>query len=133
MNRAVSGLLAFLLVAGVTAVAQDSPGGDPPAGGGLMAKLRDDLKKGVENGHLTDTQKETLKSAGVTLREAAQAKQNDETVDRKAVKKAFSDIKKIVDSDAFQPEDQAAIKTDIQAIKDKARESRGGRRGLFRR
>jgi len=95
---------------------------------GPAAKLRADLIKAVQNGHLTDAQKTSMQNAGTTLREAARARQNGEKVDRDAVKKAFSDIKKVVDSNAFQPEDKQAVKADLEAMKEKAREARGGRR-----
>lgn len=104
-----------------------------PAGNGAGAKLRADLIKAVQNGHLTDAQKTSMQNAGSVLREAAKARQNGQQVDRNAVKKAFSDIKKVTDSDAFRPEDKQAVKADLEAMKEKARESRGGkRRGIFR-
>lgn len=37
-----------------------------------------------------------------------------------------SDLKKVTDSDAFQPEDKQAVKADLEAMKEKAKESRSG-------
>lgn len=131
MNETVLALLGVFLMAATFSVAQD--GSAEPSTNGPGAKLRADLVKAVQNGHLTDDQKKSMQSAGAALREAAQARQSGEKVDRAAVKKAFSDIKKITDSDAFQPEDKQAVKADLEAMKEKAKESRGGRRrGLFR-
>jgi len=85
-------------------------------GNGSGAKLREDLRKAVMNGNLTDPQKSTLQQAGAAMREAAQAKQNGGSVDRDAVKKTMSDIKQIADSGAFQPEDAQAVKADLAAM-----------------
>jgi len=124
-------LLTVLLSVATFAGAQESSA--EPAANGPGAKLRGDLIKAVQNGHLTDEQKASMQNAGSALREAVKARQNGEQVDRAAVKKAFSDIKKVTDSDAFRPEDKQAVKADLEAMKEKARESRGGRRrGLFR-
>jgi hypothetical protein len=50
------------------------------------------------------------------------------------VKNAFSSIRKVVNSDAFTPEDKEAVKADLEAMKEKAKESGGGRHhGLLRR
>jgi hypothetical protein len=131
MNRIGFALFAVLLSLSGIAGAQDSSA--EPAQNGPGAKLRADLKKAVQNGHLTDEQKSSMQNAGATLRRAAEARQNGQKVDREAVKKAFSDIKKVTDSDAFQPEDKLAVKADLEAVKEKAKEGRGGkRRGVFR-
>lgn len=132
MNKIVFVVFAILLgLSASIAVAQDNS--SEPARNGPAAKLRADLTKAVQNGHLTDAQKSTMQSAAASLREAAQARQNGEKVDRDAVKKAFSDIKNVVNSDAFQPDDKEAVKADLEAMKEKAKEARGGRhRGPFR-
>jgi len=131
MNKILFGV-ALSLCLSCLAGAQDSL--PEPAKDGPGAKLRADLIKAVQNGHLTDEQKSSMQNAGAALREAAKSKRNGEKVDRDAVKKAFSDIKKIVNSDAFQPEDQQAVKADMEAVKEKVKEAGGGRRrgGLFR-
>ena len=125
MKRLVPMASAILLCA-ITSivVAQDTSA--EPAKEGPMVKLRADLIKGVENGHLSDAQKTTMQNAGAVLRKVAQARQSGGSVDRSAVKKALSDIKGIVNSDAFEPEDQAAVKADLEALKEKAKEARQG-------
>jgi hypothetical protein len=131
MKRMGFALFAVLLSLACMTAAQDNSAEPPQNGPG--AKLRADLKKAVQNGHLTDEQKSSMQSAGAALRQAAEARQSGQKVDRNAVKKAFSDIKKVADSDAFQPEDKQAVKADLEAMKEKGKEARGGRRrGIFR-
>lgn len=129
--KTASVLLTALLFFAAFAGAQDDSA--TPAANGPGAKLRADLIKAVQNGHLTDEQKSSMQNAGAALRAAAQARQSGEKVDRSSVKKAFADIKKVTDSDAFRPEDKEAVQADLEAVKEKVKESRGGRRrGLFR-
>lgn len=95
-----------------------------------FGKLRSDLATAVKNANLTGDQKKTLQDAGDRLRAAGEARQSGGKIDRGSVKKAFSEIRKVAESGAFQPEDSAAVKADLDAL----RESRGGsRRRLFRR
>ncbi len=133
MKRVIFGRIAILLLAvNSIAIAQDAA--SDATKNGPMTKLRADLTRAVQNGHLTDTQKNIMQHATTTLRQAAQDRQNGEKVDRDAVKKALSDIKEIINSDAFLPEDKEVVKADLEALKEKVRESREGRRpGLFRR
>ena len=132
MKKIVFLVLAILLGT-LTSIAVAQESSSEPAQDSPAAKLRTDLTKAVQNGHLTDAQKSSMQSAAASLREAAQARQNGEKIDRDAVKKAFSDIKNVANSDAFQPEDKAAVKADLEAMKEKAKEARGGRRrGPFR-
>ena len=127
------GLVVFAVMFCLVCLAGAQDGSSEAAKNGPGAKLRADLIKAVQNGHLMDAQKSSMKNAGAALREAASARQNGQKVDRDAVKKAFSDIKKVVDSDAFQPDDKQEVKADLEALKEKVKESRGGRRhGLFR-
>ena len=131
MKNIVLVLLAAVLLFAPLAGAQESSGDAAATQPG--AKLRADLVRAVQNGHLTDEQKSSMKDAGTTLRDAVTARQNGQQVDRAAVKKAFSEIKKVTDSDAFRPEDKQAVKADLEAMKEKAKDAGGGRRrGLFR-
>jgi hypothetical protein len=100
------------------------------AGDGPLTKLREDLAIAIRNANLTDSQKRTLDDATSRLREAAQSKQSGGKVDRKSVKKALSDIRKIAESGAFQPSDLAAIKADLDTLRDAGGRSR---RGVLRR
>jgi len=132
MKQIILGMiLAMLWSAGPLAAQQNDNTASAPAPSGPGAKLRTDLAKAVQNGNLTDAQKKTLQDAGTKLREAAQARQNGEKPDLSSVKKALGDIKKLADSGAFQPDDAAAVKADLDAMK----QGRGGngRRGIFRR
>lgn len=126
MNKIVFGVFAVVLCLSCVAGAQD--GSSEPAKDGPGAKLRADLIKAVQNGHLTDEQKTSMQNAAAALREAGKARQSGQKVDRDAVKKAFSEIKKVVNSDAFQPQDKQAVQADLEAVKEKVKESRGGRR-----
>lgn len=60
---------ALLLCLSSLAAAQD--GSTEPANDGPGAKLRADLVKAVQNGHLTDEQKSSMQNAATALREAA--------------------------------------------------------------
>jgi len=133
MKMAFSTIAIFLLVATTIAVAQGNSGESSSSSNGPAAKLRADLIKAAQNGHLTDSQKDSMKNAAAALHKAAQAKQSGEKIDRDEVKKAMSDIKSIINSDAFQPEDKAAVQADLEALKEKAKEARGRRgRGPLR-
>jgi type II secretory pathway component PulJ len=129
MKRAVVGLIVVLFFAIASiAVARADSGASATSADSPMAKLRVDLRKAVENGRLSDAQQETMRNVAATLRQAAEARQQGQKVDRGAVKKAFSDIKDITNSDAFQPEDKQAVKADLEAVKEHAKEARAQRR-----
>jgi pantothenate synthetase len=116
-----------MFAAALTAGPQDQQQAAPPnqtAG----ARLRQDLAKAVRNATLSDDQKKTLQDAGSRLREAREARQNGEKVDRGSVKKALDEIRQVTESGAFTPEDEAAVKADLDAL----RGSHEGRRHLFR-
>lgn len=123
-------MLAILWIAGPMAAQQNGNSTNASAPSGPGAKLRTDLAKAVQNGHMTDEQKKTLQDAGAKLREAAQARQNGDKPDLSSVKKALGDIKKVAESGAFQPDDAAAVKADLEAMQ----QGRGGqgRHRLFR-
>ena len=132
MKKLACAVLLFLACAPLLA-AQTTTNSTSDSNGTPTSKLRDDLRKAIQNGNLSDQQKTTMQNAGAALRAAAEARQNGEKVDRSSVKKAFSDIEKVTNSNAFRPEDQQAVKADLEAIKEKASQARGGRRhGLFR-
>lgn len=95
---------------------------------GPAAKLRQDLATAVQNATLSDDQKKTLKDAGSRLRAAREARQSGETIDRGSVKKALAEIRRVSESGAFKPEDGAAVKADLDAL----RSPHEGRRRLFR-
>jgi hypothetical protein len=119
--------LTGMFAAALTAGPQDQQQAAPPnqtAG----ARLRQDLAKAVRNATLSDDQKKTLQDAGSRLREAREARQNGEKVDRGSVKKALDEIRQVTESGAFTPEDEAAVKADLDAL----RGSHEGRRHLFR-
>ena len=116
-------LFAVALVAGPQGQDQSTPPSNGPA-----AKLRQDLATAVRSAKLSDDQKKTLEDAGSRLREAREARQNGEKVDRGSVKKALAEIRKVAESGAFKPEDEAAVKADLDAL----RGSHEGRRRLFR-
>lgn len=127
MRMQMRGLAAaFVCAAGLLAAGQDPPAPQTPApvSSGPMARLRADLATAVKNGKLTDAQKKTLEGAGAKLREAGEARQRGGKVDRGAVKKALGEIRKVAGSGAFQPVDAAAVKADLDAL----RELGGGQR-----
>jgi hypothetical protein len=120
-------ILTGLFAAALTAGPQDQQQSAPPnqrAG----ARLQQDLAKAVRNATLTDDQKKTLQDGGSRLREAREAKQNGEKVDRGSVKKALGEIRQVTESGAFKSEDEAAVKADLDALGG----SHEGRRRLFR-
>jgi hypothetical protein len=116
-------LFTVALSAGPQGKEQSAPASDGPA-----AKLRQDLATAVRNGTLNDDQNEMLKDAGSRLREAREAKQNGDQVDRDSVKKAFAEIREVTQSGAFKPEDEAAVKADLDALQN----AHQGRKRLFR-
>ena len=124
MRRILCGAIAVAIALCAAVVAAQQNGNGPGA------KLREDLRKAVMNGNLTDSQKTTLQQAGAAMREAAQAKQNGGSVDRDAVKKAMSDIKQVADSGAFQPEDARAVKADLAAMQNAFDKGKRTRRPL---
>lgn len=69
-----------------------------------------------------------MQNAATRLRQAAEARQNGRKVDRDTVKKALTDIKGVIDSGAFRPEDQEAVNADLEALKEKIHSARGRRR-----
>jgi hypothetical protein len=119
----VSGLFAAALVAGPQNQEQSAPPASGPA-----AKLRQDLTKAVRNATLRDDQKKMLEDAGSRLREAGEARRSGEKVDRGSVKIALGEIRKVTESGAFEPEDEAAVKADL----DNLREAHKGPRRRFR-
>jgi len=126
-----SAVVALLCAAGPVAAQQNGPDSGASQPSGPAAKLRTDLAQAVQNANLNDDQKKMLQDAGEKLRKARQARENGEKPDRGSVKKALDEIKKVSDSGAFQPDDAAAVKADLEAMQ----QNRGGRgrRRLFGR
>jgi len=118
-----AGLFAVALVAGPQNQEQSAPAANGPA-----AKLRQDLTKAVRNATLRDDQKKMLEDAESRLREAGEARRSGEKVDRGSVKTALGEIRKVTESGAFAPEDEAAVKADLDAL----REGHNGARRRFR-
>jgi pantothenate synthetase len=117
-------LFAVALVAGPQG--QEQPA-QPPSG--PAAKVRQDLATAVRNATLSDDQKRALEDAGSRLRAAREARQSGDKVDRKSLKKALDEIRQVSESGAFKPEDQAAVKADLDALQ----ANHEGRPRLFRR
>lgn len=127
MKQHMYGLAAALILSvGLLGAPQDTPA----TGSGPMAKLRTDLATAVKNANLNDSQKKTLQDAGARLKAAGQARQDGNKVDRGSVKKALEEIRKVAESGAFQPDDAAAVKADLDALKQASGRSR--RRGWRR-
>jgi len=89
-------------------------------------QMRDDLEQfamdlhvGMQRANLTEQQKEQMHKDLQTLRESRQ------NHDRIAAFRAFRNFHAILDSGAFQPEDQQRIKMDMQQLRE-AREQHGG-------
>lgn len=137
MTQAMFGTIATLMCVGALmgspqepAQSPEAPPSQASAATGPLAKLRADLTRALKNATLSESQKKTLQDAGTRLREAAQARQEGGKVDRKSVKKALDQIRKVAESGAFQPDDAAAVKADLDAMREAGGRSR--RRG-FRR
>lgn len=123
-------LAVFMSLAAPAATPQDHPDAPAADAGTPGAKLREDLIRAVKNANLTAEQRDTLLAARTRLRQAAEAKQNGLPVDRDSVRISLSDIDNIAKSGAFQPDDAKAVRADLKAMQQAARDSRPGR---FRR
>ena len=89
-------------------------------------QMRDDLEQfamdlhiGMQRAKLTDQQREQMRKDLQTLRDSRQ------NHDRIAAFRAMKNFHSILDSGAFQPEDQQRIKQDLQRLRE-AREDRNG-------
>jgi hypothetical protein len=90
-------------------------------------QMRDDLEQfamdlhvGMQRANLTEQQREQMRKDLQTLREA---RQNHHRI---AAYRAFRNFRSILDSGAFQPEDQQRIKMDMQQLREAREQEHGG-------
>jgi uncharacterized protein YaaN involved in tellurite resistance len=121
MKRLIVFVIAAMLVS-VTAHAGAQRGSGVKADPKLTEKLREHLTVAIANATLSEDQERMLRAAGETLRTASEAKQAGGSVDRDGVKQAFADIKTVLESDAFRPEDAKQVKADMEAVQKAMRE-----------
>ena len=118
----VLGLMTFVLAAlGPTWV------GTIPARAQQNQQMRDDLEQfamdlhvGMQRANLTEQQREQMRRDLQTLRESRQ------NHDRIAAFRAYRNFHSILDSGAFQPEDQQRIKMDMQQLREAREQEHGG-------
>jgi hypothetical protein len=104
-------LLAILALSAIPIAAQEMPTRQQLQNRRhAITKLQTDLNTAIANAKLTDDQKKTLEEARANL-SAARGK------DRAAVRKALSDVRSIMQSDAFRPEDRQMIRKDLQRLR----------------
>ena len=89
-----------------------------------MVTFAFDLHEGVKRSSLTAQQKEQVRDDLKTLR---QAHQNG---DRRSALRAMMNFHQLLDSGAFQPEDQQRIKQDLQNLRAAKQQSGGGGMGM---
>ncbi len=117
--RTVVTICAFLVFGGLPAArpaivhAQD-------AMKSAMMTFAFDLHEGMKRSTLTPQQKEQVRNDLRALREAHQSG------DRRAAFRAMRNFHQILDSGAFQPQDQQRIKQDLQNLRNARKESGGG-------
>jgi hypothetical protein len=105
--------LFFVAGSGGHAVAQRGAGGGRQS---PMGKLMSDLQQATPRATLSEEQNNKLQADIATLKDAQQARRQGQSVDQDKVQSAFSDIRGIVDSGAFQQADQKQLEQDFAAI-----------------
>lgn len=108
----------FVLAVLITAATYATPS-QPQAPGSSkpLAQLADDLQTATAHSHLSDKQRARLQSDGAVLQSAREASEQGRAVNRQQVTAAVRDIRSIAESGAFSPEDQQALRADIQVLR----------------
>lgn len=86
---------------------------------GPLVRISEDLQQGISRATLTDSQKSELNADLDTLKQAREARQSGESVDRGQVRKALKSIQKYVNSGVFQAEDQKALQQDFESLRNR--------------
>jgi len=89
-----------------------------------MVTFAFDLHEGMKRSTLTQQQKEQVRNDLRTLKEAHQSG------DRRSAMRAMMNFHQILDSGAFQPQDQQRIKQDLQNLREARQQSGGGGGGM---
>ncbi len=82
-----------------------------------VARLRSDIQRAIQNGSPTESELATLQKALGTLREAREAREQGERVDRQRVQSALMEAEKVFQSNSFRPADRQAVRHDIEDIR----------------
>jgi hypothetical protein len=117
----VSTILAIVVIAAL------GFGSGSPSAGAQQGEMKDDVEQfamdlhvAVQRSSLSDQQKEQIRT---DLKDLREARQNH---DRIGGFRAMRNLRSLLDSDAFQPEDRQRIKQDLEKIREDREKPGGG-------